>query len=176
MKAHGASGVFGELLADENGGVGRDSFHTSGETKPFGCGGFDADSVWFYVHKGSEYSLHSRNVRIDFGAFCTNGAIDVADVVAARGDEIGSASEKDLTVDASELFTGVWEVVADVAHISGAEHSVANSVDEDIGIAMAEKSVSMFYLDAAEPKIAPFDEFMDVVAHSYTNVHNQGGE
>lgn len=160
------------VLTDEYSGIGRNAFHAPGKSQSFGGGGFDADGIDIDVHEGSKNALHGGNVGIDLRSLGTNGAVDVADVVALSGNEVGGAAKKNLAVDALKFSASVGEVVAYVTHIGGTEYSVANGMDKYISIAVAEESVGVRYLDAAKPEVAVFYEFMDVIAHSNADCHN----
>ena len=59
-----------------------------------------------------------------------------------------------------------WEVVADVAHIGCSEDSVADGMDEDVGVGMAEQSMCVLQLNATEPEVASFNKFVDIVAEA----------
>ena len=48
------------------------------------------------------------------------------------------------------------EVVADVAHVGCAQKGVADGMQQHVGIAMAQQSLTMLNLDATHPEVAAF--------------------
>lgn len=166
--------VFGLLFRDEDGGIGGDALHASGKAEALGGSGLNAHGVDIDIHEGRKYGLHGRDVGIDLRTLSADGAVDIAHTITTRSDEICGATKQDFAVDALELCSRIGEVITDVAHIGGAEHGVTDGMNEDVGIAMAEESVGVVYLDAAEPEVTAFYEFMDIIAHSDANCHLKG--
>ena len=54
----------------------------------------------------------------------------------------------------------------DVAQTGRTQQSIANSMNEHIGIAMAKQSQRVVYLDTAQPKVASFHQLVNIVAET----------
>ena len=93
--------------------------------------------------------------------------------VAVVGQQGNGPAQQHLAVDVFELGARVGEVVADVAQGGGAEQRVADGVDEDVGVAVAEQSRFVFQADAAEPQGAARHEPVHVESEAYSDVHGR---
>jgi len=136
---------------NESGGIGDDAFFASGKSHTLVGGGFDGDVVGRDVKEGRHALLHRLYVWVDFGLLGHKGAVDVAHAPSFVLKEGEGTGEEDFAVDVFVLGTGVGKVEPDVAEVGGPEEGIAYGVDEDIGIAVAEKSQVVVYLDAAQP-------------------------
>ena len=61
-------------------------------------------------------------------------------------------------------------MLADVAERRGAQQRVADRVQQDVCVAVAEQSLVVRDLDPAHDELAPRDEAMDVEAVAYAHV------
>ena len=98
------------------------------EAEAFGGGGFDGYAVGFEGHDLCEGLGHEGDEGHEFGFLEGNGAVDVFDVVAFGGDDVDDVGEEAFAVGVFEFVVVVGEVEAYVAHIGGAEESVADGV------------------------------------------------
>ena len=62
-------------------------------------------------------------------------------------------------------------MIADVTHISSSKNGVADGMNENVCIGMAEQSVCVLQLDSAEPEVASFNKFVDIVAEANSYLH-----
>ena len=105
-----------------------------------GGGGLDADVVWVSIYDVGKTLLHGKDMRIHLGPFGTDGSVEVDEAVAFGGYQLDCLLKDNLAVHAVSLGSGIGEVVADVAHVSGTKHSVANSMYQYVGVAVAEET------------------------------------
>ena len=140
----------------------------AGESELLCCRGFDAYLVFVASHDFRQAGFHGRYVRVEFRMLSTDGGVDVSDLVTFCGNEVDDAFEDDLAVHVECLLGVVGEVVTNIAHVGGAEECVADSVDEDVGIAVTEQSHGVRNLYTSQNQFTAFHEFVDVVAHSYS--------
>ena len=148
-------------------GVGGYTFFASGETEPFGRGGFDADAVGVNADDVSQTLLHGGYMRIDFGALGCYSRVNITNCIALGGNEFHRPLQKDFAVDALKLCSCVGEMEAYVAHIGSSKQSVTDGVDKHIGIRVTQQTQSMFYLDTAEPQIAALNQAVYVETKTY---------
>ena len=99
-------------------------------------------------------------------------AVNVGDGVSFVLEQLATAAEEYLAVNVFVLGVFVREVLADVAEGGGSEKGVADGVEENVGIAMAEESEMVGYLYASQPKRAVGGELVNVVA--YSDAHSWG--
>ena len=85
---------------EQNNGIGRHSFFTSGKAEFFCSRGFDRYVFYFNIHKGSKNFLHLGNMRIDFGTFCADCGIYIADFPSFTLYQFGGLAQQDFTIDA----------------------------------------------------------------------------
>ena len=144
-----------------------DALLASCEAELLGGGGFDGDVVDVDVHYLGERLFHFGYARIHLGTFGADGGIDVAYGVAFGCYDVDGFAKQYLGVDVLEFvaFLG-WEMVADVAHIGCSEDGVADSMDENVSVGMAEQSMCVLQFDATEPEVASFNKFVDIVAEA----------
>ena len=86
----------------------------------------------------------------------TDGGIDVHKAVAFGGDEVDGLAQDNFTVHAVGLCRSVGEVVADIPHVRSAKQGVTDSMQQHVGIAMAEEPLTVFQLNAAHPQLTAF--------------------
>lgn len=156
-------------LEKEDRGVGADAFLSAFEAEMFGGGGFDGDASGVDAEDGGNGVAHLRDVGSYFGLLGDDNAVNVADTVTVVEEELVAAAEEHFAVDVFVLGVLVGEVFADVAQGGGAEHGVADSMEEYIGIGMAEESEGVGYLNTSQPQLAVGDKLVDVVAYSYAH-------
>ena len=150
-RLHCVCALCGLCSLDEGYGVGGDAFFAACEAEALGGGGFDADVGGVDVHEGGECLPDVVDVWAYLGALGADGGVDVDDGVAVVGEELGYVAEEELAVDACIGGVGVGEVAADVAEGCCSEECVADGVDEDVGVAMAEEAEFVGDEYAAEP-------------------------
>ena len=126
------------FAGDTHRGISRDAFFSACKTEFLGGGGFDADVIDRASDTFGESLLHSRNMRIDFRAFGADGDVCIAEYVPLLLKQPCHLFEQSFAVNALISRVAVGKVVADVAEIGCAEHSVAESVDCHVGIAMSQ--------------------------------------
>jgi hypothetical protein len=61
-------------------------------------------------------------------------------VVSLCGNDFYGAAQEYFAVYVLKLCTGVWKVVADVAHVGSAKQGITDSMDKHVGIAVAKES------------------------------------
>ena len=144
------------LFLNQAYGVGRDAFLAACKAEFLGGRGLDGDIVLIATADLSHTSLHGGDMGIHLRALGTDGGVDIHQPVALRGNEGDGVAENDLAVHAVGFGRGIWEMVANVAHVGGAEKGVADSMQQHIGIAVAKEAFTMFQLNAAHPQIATF--------------------
>lgn len=144
-----------------------DSLLASCEAELFGGGGFDGDVIDVDAHDIGEGLLHLGDVWVELGTLCTDGSIDVANGIAFGCYEVDGFAEKYLGIDVLELVTFFrGEVVADVAHVGCTKYGIADGMDENVSVGMAEQSMCVLQFDATEPEVASFNKFVDIVAEA----------
>lgn len=156
---------------DENRCVGRNAFFAAGVAEPFGCCRFNRHVGGFGAEAFGEGCCHRGDVWIDFRTFGTDGDVGVAESVSGIFDEFDDVAKQDFAVDAFVARVAVGKVKADVAEVCRAEKSVAECVDDHVGIAVTEQSEAVVDFYAAEPQLSTFNESMHVEAHSYAYVY-----
>ena len=95
-------------------------------------------------------------MRIHLRTLGADGGIDIHETIALGGYQLNGLAKDDLAVHAFRLCRGVREVVADVPHVGSPQQGIADSMQQYIGIAVAQKTLRMLYPDTAHPKVATF--------------------
>ena len=62
-------------------------------------------------------------------------------------------------------------MLAYVAECGGTEKGIADGVDKNVGVGMAEKPFGVWHLDAAEPKGKPVTQLVDIIAYASAENH-----
>jgi hypothetical protein len=62
-------------------------------------------------------------------------------------------------------------VVTYVAHVGGAKKGVADGMDEDIGIRVAQEAECVGNEYTTQPQVAVGNQLVDIVAHAYSVRH-----
>ncbi len=81
---------------------------------------------------------------------------------AWRSHERAHLAQQLAAVDALVACVAVRKVLADVAEGRGAQERIADRMQEDIRVAMAQEALLVRDLDAADDELAPRDELVDV--------------
>ena len=92
-------------------------------------------------------------------------------VIAPLIEQRHNVLEQQAAVDALVARVSVGEVVADVAQGGSAQQRVAQGMDGDVGVAVAQQPLLPGDVHAAQPQFTPLDEAVNVKTHSYTH-HN----
>ena len=152
-------------------GGGGDALFTPREAEVFlGCG-LDGDVVGVDAHDIRQHFLHGWDIGLEFGALGADRGVDVPDLISFGGDELDGFLEENLAVDVMEFRVVVREVVADVAHVGGAQQSVADGMDKYIGVAVPEQALVVRNLHTAYPTLAVGNEAVDIVAVADSKSH-----
>ena len=146
----------GLLFLYQADGVGGDAFLAACEAEFLGSGGLDGDIILIAAADLGHTSLHGGDVGIHLGTLGTDGGIDVHQMIALCGNQGDGVAEDDLAVHTIGLGRGVWEVIADVAHVCGSQQGVADGMQQHVGIAVTQETLTVFNLDAAHPEVAAF--------------------
>lgn len=158
---------------EERRGLGGNAFASTGESESFGGGGFDGNCSKGDEEVSGEVGAHGVNMRGHFRLLGDYGDVDIADGVTGIGDETDYVAEEDSAVGAGIGRVGVREVPADVTEGGGAEEGVAEGVDGDVGVAVAQKSAAVRDINTADDARTPFNEAVNVETVAYTgNEHS----
>ena len=136
---------------DERNGVSGHALFATDETHALAGGGFERNGIKIDMEKRGKDGFHRVDVGIDFGALGTNRAIDIAYAIAVCFEQIDGVAEENFAVGTFIFGGGVGKVIADVAEIGRAKESVADGVNEHIGIAVTKESQTVVDAHAAQP-------------------------
>src|SRR3546814_14976171 len=75
---------------------------------------FRSDIAGGYAENGGYFFLHPGDVRIEFGLFETDSAVDIAGTVVVFPKELGGFFEQDHAVDAFPAGVGVGKMLTNV--------------------------------------------------------------
>lgn len=136
---------------DENGGISRDALLTAREAELLGGGGLNGDVFLVSADDFGEASLHLGDIGIELGMLGTHRGIEIAKDVTFGGNQFDGLAEQNFAVDIQRLVGCIGEMITDVAHVGSTEKGVANSMNQHIGIAVAQQTHRMLYLNTAKP-------------------------
>ena len=75
-------------------------------------------------------------------------------------------TQQHAAVDALIARVGVGEMVADVTQRGGTQQGIAQGMDGNVGVAVAQQASLPFNLDAAQPQGSTLDQAVYVKSHS----------
>lgn len=103
--------------------------------------GFDPDLIGAQAGNIGDSLGHRRQVRRQFGLLEKDDGIEIDDAPACRAD-LAESFDEELGAVASFIFgCRVWEEATDIAQIGGTKEGVDDRVQEDIGVAVADRRV-----------------------------------
>ena len=149
-------------------GHGGDAFPPAREAELLGGRGLYRYILHVSGHDPGEGVAHLVDVWAELGSLRADRNVAVDEVVTLSAYEAHHIAEKYLAVDALVAGIGVREMLSYVAEGEGSEESVAEGMNGHVGVAVAEESVGMGYLNTADPEVAVFHESVYVVALSDT--------
>lgn len=154
------------VSAGENGGGrhGGDAFATACEAEPFGGGGLDTDAAYVESEVVRHILSHPGYMRQHFRSLGHDGDVDVMRSKAGPAENRHYLAQKHPRVGPFPLRICVGEVCADIAEGGGAEECVAQGVECDVGITVAEKAFLVWNVYAADNAAATFDKAMHIEA------------
>lgn len=62
-------------------------------------------------------------------------------------------------------------MIAYVAHVGSTKQRVADGMDKHIGVTMPQQSETVGYLYSANPKLAAFNQAVDIISEPYSYLH-----
>lgn len=56
-------------------------------------------------------------------------------------------------------------MISDITHVGGAQQGIANGMYQHIGIAVAQQSQFIIYLDSSQPQVAVNHQLVDIISN-----------
>ena len=160
-----------ELTLDNANGMGGNTFSASREAEFFFCRCLDINIFGGCAKRFCHSVFHFLYVGGKLGLLRNNGGIDIGNLVPVRCEYFTASCEYNKAGNALDALVIIGEVEADIALGASTENGIGNRVAEHVGIAVAEKAFFIFYLHAAENKIAPFHKAVNIITVSYSEIH-----
>lgn len=99
--------------------------------------------------------------------------IDIADFIAPLAQQRRDPFCEAQTVRALIFGTAVGKQLSYVSESGGSEQRIHYRVDKHIGVRMSQQPLFIGYIDAAEYQPTAFDQPMNVIALSDTEIHSE---
>src|SRR5437899_1838583 len=112
--------------------------------------GFDADLMFIEAQGISDMSLHPWHVRHDFGRLSHDRGVDVDELAARKFDLSRRLLQKYAARRSAPARVRVRKECPNVSFAESAEHCIANSVHEHVGIRMSIQAFGVRNLYPAE--------------------------
>src|SRR6476620_11592651 len=141
-----------------------DALAATGGAEAFGGRRLDADGIAVDAEVQRDQAAHRVRVRADLRALADHGDVGVADAPTARAQQRIAVAQEGAAVGALPLRIRRREVAADVTQRRGAEHRVAQGVQDDVAIAVREHAAIEADPYAAEHQVLAIAEGVDVEA------------
>ena len=97
-------------------------------------------------------SLHGRNVIFDFGFLQDQDAVEIDNVISFVFYQGNCVFKENFTVNAFIFLRGIGKMVSDVAKCQCTKQSIADGMQQNIGIGMAEKPFGVIDFNSAKEK------------------------
>ena len=149
---------------DERDGVRAHALPFAFKAHAFGGGGFDGYAIDLKAAGAGDIYAHLRDVRGKLGALADDGRIDIERRKAVFTQQGNGFFQKQQGRNAFVLRVLVREMLADIAHGGSAQQRVGNSMEEHVGVAVAEQTFFIRDIHAAEDEFAAFNKPVRIIA------------
>lgn len=109
----------------------------------FGGGGFDGDKVDIYPHAFRKGLTHGLNVGGYLGFLGTEDGVYVYNMVTFGDEQLAHVSKKNLAVDTFVLGICVGKMFSDIAQCGCSQKSIADGMNQYVGITMSYKTLGV---------------------------------
>ena len=144
------------------------TFATSSKSKLFGCRTLDANLPYVNVQNACNICLHLFLVRIDFGPFTHDNAIDIDNFVTCFCDFFAHLPQKFKAICILESRIRIGEIRADVTQATSSQQRIAYSMQQNVGIAGPKQTFFVGDVYPSNNALATFHQFVDIKTYSRT--------
>ena len=160
------------LLFDEADSVCRYSLFTPHKSQSLSGCSLDGNGIFLYPYYLRQHFLHSGNVRIQLRVLSTHRSVDVPHAISFSCYQLNGTGQQDAAIDIFVIIACVGKVEADVAHAGSSEQRVADSVYQNIRIAVPQQSLLEGNIYTTYTKAPAFNQTMHVISETYTKRHS----